>query len=94
MERICTRGSQTVVGQVGRHLDVGDHDVGIVGAGLAHQVLGVARHCDHLQPGLLEHAHDALSDQWLILADHDAETSGIAHGPTLPAALGLAPHLL
>ena len=64
----------------------------MVGAGLANKVLGVARHADHLKPGLLEHAHDALADQRLILADHHADRRGIAHGPTLPAALGVAPH--
>jgi hypothetical protein len=73
--------SQTVVGQIGRHLDVGDYDVGVVGAGLAQQVLGVARHPDDLEPGLLEHVHDALSDQRLIFADDDADTSGLGVPP-------------
>jgi hypothetical protein len=66
----------------------------MVGASFAQQVLGVARHSHHFQAGLLEHAHDALSDQRLILADHDTDASGLAHAPTLPAALGLAPRLL
>ena len=70
------------------HLNVGDDDVGTVGAGLPNKVLGVASHSDHFKPSLLEHTHDALSDQRLVLTDHHPDRRRLSHGPTLSAAWG------
>ena len=82
------RRSQPVVGQVRRHLDVGDHHVGTVSAGLADEVLGVTGHPDDVEARLLQHAHDARADQRLILPHDDTDDGFLAHGPTLPVASG------
>ena len=76
------RGAQAVVGVVRGHPDVDDRDVGLVGADLAEQVLGVGRLADDLDPGLVEEAGDPLPQQDRVLADHDS------HGIT---ALSLVP---
>src|SRR5262249_3530614 len=62
--------------------DVDDRDIGLVGADLAQQILGVGRLADDLDPGLVEQACYPLPQQDRVLADHDS------HGIT---ALSLVP---
>ena len=78
------RRPQAVVGVVGGHPDVDDRDVGLVGAHLAQQVLGVGRLADDLDPGLVEQARDPLPQQHRVLADHDSH--GITALSLVPAA--------
>ena len=77
------RGAQAIVGVPGRHLDVGDDHVGLVGAGLADQVGRVGSYAGDLEPRLLEDRHDPFENQRLILSDDHPHRLGITHAPTL-----------
>ncbi len=63
------RGLQAVVLPAGRHLHVGDHDVGAVGERAAQQVVGVAGLADHVESGVGQDPGDALAEQDVVLAD-------------------------
>jgi hypothetical protein len=78
------RGAQAVVGETRRHSDVGDHDVGPVGAGQPEQIGGVGGAGDR-QARPLEHPHYSLADERLVLPDDDRQGTGHDHdtsGPT------------
>ena len=86
-------GAQALVGVGRRHAHVDDRDVGLVGADLAQQVLGVAGLADDLEAGLLEQAHDALAQQHRVVGDDDPHRvnlpSGIAGSHDRPAAVAV-----
>ena len=71
------RGAQALVGVRRRHAHVDDGDVGLVGADLAQQVLGVAGLAGDLEARLLEQARETLAQQHGVVGDHDAER--VAH---------------
>jgi hypothetical protein len=74
------RRSQTIIRPVGRHLDIGDHHVGLVCARLAEQLNRVTGDPGDLETRSLEHAHDPLAHQRLVLTDDDSNR----HAATLP----------
>ena len=76
-------GAQPVVGRVGRHLDVGDDDVGLVRARLAQQIGSVRGDGDDLEAVLLEGVDDAGADERLVLAHDHAQRRRAGHWPTL-----------
>jgi hypothetical protein len=61
-----------------RHLDVGDHDIRLVGERLAKKVIRVRSHTDHVEAGVLEDVHHPSPNDRLILAHDDANRGGIA----------------
>src|SRR5215212_11629796 len=65
------------------HADVDDHDVRLVRAGLAQQVLAVAGLADDLDPGFGQEAAQALAQQDRVVGDHGAH--GISARTTVPA---------
>ena len=67
------RGAQALVGVGRRHPDVDDRDVGLVGADLAQQVLGVAGLAGDLEARLLEQAGEALAQEDGVVGDDDAK---------------------
>ena len=67
------RRAQALVGVRRRHPDVDDRDVGLVGADLAHQVLGVAGLAHDLEARFLEQAAQALAQEDGVVGDHDAK---------------------
>ena len=67
------RGAQALVGVARRHPDVDHGDVGLVGADLAEQVLGVAGLAGDLESRVLEQAHEALAQQHGVLGDDDLQ---------------------
>jgi len=73
------RRPEPVVGVPGWHLNVGDDHVRLVCTGFPEQVGRVSRHADDVKPRLLEHAHNPLARQRLILAYHHAHTSSVSH---------------
>src|SRR5262249_32897145 len=83
------RGPQPVVGVIGGHPDVDDRDVGLVGADLAEQVLGVGGLADDLDSGLVEQPRDPLPQQNRVLADHYSH--GITARSRVPPPAGLSP---
>ena len=52
---------QPLVGEAGRHPDVDQRDVGLVGADLAQEVLRISGLADDVHAGLLQQAHYALT---------------------------------
>jgi hypothetical protein len=50
-----------------------------VGTSLAHEVLRVGRDGHDVEPGLIENAHDARTDQRLVLTDNDAQRGPGGH---------------
>ena len=81
--RISARRAQPLVGVRRRHADVDDRDVGLVGADLAQQVLGVAGLGDDLEARLLEQARDALAQQHAVVGEDDAHgTSALTVVPS------------
>jgi hypothetical protein len=70
-----------------RHLDVGDDHVRAVRPGLPGQVLRVGRGSDHVEAVVLQHVHDALPDEGLVVAHDHADLPWRTHSttPTLPA---------
>jgi hypothetical protein len=66
-------GADAVIGRVGRHLDVGHDDVGLVRARLAQEIRGVGGDAGHLVAAFLEHADDALAHERLVLSDDDPD---------------------
>ena len=56
--------------------DLDRSDVGPVGAGQPEQVGGVGRDAGDRQVRPLEHPHDPLADESLILPDHDRQGTG------------------
>jgi len=66
------RREQPVVAATRRHLDVDDRDVGSQGDRLPEQVGSVARVTDDVEADLGEDASDALAEEEVVLADHDA----------------------
>ena len=74
------RGAQALVGVRRGHADVDHGDVGLVGADLAQQVLGVAGLAGDLEARVLEQAHEALAQQHGVLGDDDFQWGiGCAH---------------
>ena len=71
------RRAQAVVLVARRHLDVDHGDVGPVRQRPAQEVLGVAGLRHHVEAGLVEQPHDALAQEDVVLADHDAQ--GLRH---------------
>ena len=67
------RRPQALVGVRRRHPDVDDRDVGLVGADLAQQVLGVAGLADDVEARLFEQAHETLAQQHGVIGDHDTQ---------------------
>ena len=67
---------------------------GMVSAGLADEILGIARHAHHLEPRLLEHPHDALADERLILAEPAAGLGATSLTNQRYRSLEVAPHAL
>jgi hypothetical protein len=65
--------AQSGVALVGRHLDVGHHDVWPVGPRLAHEVDCVARRGHHLEACLAQDLADALADDGVVVADDDSQ---------------------
>src|SRR3954454_15629586 len=65
--------AQPLVGVAGRHADVDDRDVGLVGADLAEQVLGVAGLAGDLEAGVLEQPDETLAQQHGVLGHDDLE---------------------
>ena len=77
------RGAQALVGVRRRHADVDDRDVGLVGADLAQQVLGVAGLGDDLEARLLEQPRDALAQQQAVVGqDYAHGTSALTVVPS------------
>ena len=70
------RGAQPVVDETRWHADVGDHDVGPVGVGDADEFGGVGGHAGDRQTRPLEHPHDPLPDEGLVLPDDDRQGTG------------------
>ena len=54
------------------HPDVGDHDIGLVLAHLAEELLRVAGLADNEEAGVFEHAYDTGSQQEGVLGHDDA----------------------
>ena len=75
------RRAQAVVLVARRHLHVDHGDVGPVRERPAQEVVGVAGLGDDVEAGLGEQPRDALAQQDVVLADHDAQ--GGRHGPTV-----------
>ena len=74
------RGAQALVGVRRRHPHVDDGDVGLVGADLAQQVLGVARLAGDLEARLLEQPRETLAQQHGVIGEHDAERGAHQRG--------------
>ena len=81
------RRAQAVVGVVGRHPHVDDRDVGLVGANLAQQVLGVTGLGDDLEAGVAEQPRRALAEQDRVVGDHDPHGSSTISRVPAPSGL-------
>ena len=57
------------------HLDVGEDHVGQNLIGHPNQLARIGDRRHHVHLGDLEHPHDALSREGIVLADHDADMS-------------------
>jgi hypothetical protein len=84
---------------IGRHLHVGDDDVGLVRTGLAQQVGGVGGLRDDLDAALLEDADEPGPQQGLVFGDEHAQrihagnaTAGARRPPrAFPTSIGAYP---
>ena len=65
-----------------RHADVDDRHIGLVGAGLAQQVLGVARLGDDVEARVGQDPRRALAEQHRVVGDQD--THGISARSVVP----------
>ena len=81
------RGAQALVGVRRRHADVDDRDVGLVGAHLAQQLVGVAGLADDVEARVLEQARDARAQQHRVLGEDYAH--GISALTVVPPPRGL-----
>ena len=68
-------GQQAVVAVVGRHADVDDRDVGPARLHHAQQGVRVAAASRDLEAGVLQQAGEALSQEHLVVGDHEAHGS-------------------
>src|SRR5260370_36224335 len=65
------RGGQALIGVGGRHLDVDDRYVGMLGSYDPDELLGVIGLAHHLYAGLFQQPGRALPDQHGVVRDHD-----------------------
>src|SRR3954451_2910186 len=76
------RGAQALVGVVGRHADVGDHDVRVIASDLEQELLGVVGLADDLEAAALEDTGEAFAHEDGVVGDHDPH--GISSRSVVP----------
>ena len=87
-------GPEPVIGTIGRHLDVSNDHIRAGRVSYPDQLMRIACGADHVESAVLQDAHDPFPDKGLVLADHDADLLGRAHGTKLFCRLGRRqPHM-
>src|SRR3954470_17201593 len=66
------RGGEPVVAAVGGHADVDERDVGPSSVHHPQQRVSVAAAAVDLDPGVFEQSRETVSEEYLVVGDHDA----------------------